>query len=199
MATRIRLARGGSKKKPFYRLVVTDKRSPRDGNFIEKIGTYNPMLASDNKDRFQFKKERVEYWLNTGASPSEKVAVFLWDNGFKNVEKYLPAAFPKSKDEREKIKAEKIAKAKKEAEDKAKKEAEEAKKAEEEVKAQEAQAEQPAKNESAAAPEEQPAEAEKPAENESAAAPEEQQAEAEKPSEVAEDKAEEGDKTEAAS
>jgi small subunit ribosomal protein S16 len=147
MATRIRLARGGSKKKPFYRLVVTDKRSPRDGNFIEKLGTYNPILASDNKERFQFNKERVEYWLKTGASPSEKVAIFLWDNGFKSVEKYLPAAFPKSKDEREKIKSDKLEAAKKEAEAKAQKEAEEAKKAEEEALAKEQEAQKAAEQE----------------------------------------------------
>ncbi len=128
MATRIRLARAGAKKKPFYRLVVTDQRSPRDGNFIEKVGTYNPLLGSDHKERFVFNKERVEYWLKTGATPSEKVAIFLWDNGFKIVEKYLPTSFPKSVEEREKIKADKAAKVaakeQEEAEAKAREEAE---------------------------------------------------------------------------
>ena len=125
MATRIRLARAGAKKKPFYRLVVSDQRAPRDGNFIEKIGTYNPLLSSDNKERFTFDKDRVEYWLKTGATPSEKVAIFLWDNGFKIVEKYLPASFPKSQSERDKIKADKLAKEKAEADAKAKAEADE--------------------------------------------------------------------------
>lgn len=124
MATRIRLARAGAKKKPFYRLVVSDQRAPRDGNFIEKIGTYNPLLSSDNKERFTFDKDRVEYWLKTGATPSEKVAIFLWDNGFEIVEKYLPASFPKFQSERDKIKAEADAKAKAEADEKTKLEAE---------------------------------------------------------------------------
>ncbi len=57
-------------------MVVTDQRSPRDGNFIEKVGTYNPFISSDHKERFVFNKERVEYWLKTGATPSEKVAIF---------------------------------------------------------------------------------------------------------------------------
>lgn len=149
MATRIRLARAGAKKKPFYRLVVTDQRSPRDGNFIEKVGTYNPLLGSDHKERFVFNKERVEYWLKTGATPSEKVAIFLWDNGFKIVEKYLPTSFPKSAEEREKIKAEKLArvaaKAQEEAEAKAREEAEaaaEAAKAAEDNQAAEAKQEE---------------------------------------------------------
>lgn len=135
MATRIRLARGGSKKRPFYRLVVTDKRSPRDGSFIEKIGTYNPLLDDKNENRFTFNKERVEYWLKTGASPSEKVAIFLYNNGFKTVERYLPTQYPKSAKERDAInkkkldeankkKAEQEAKAKAEQEEVAKKEAE---------------------------------------------------------------------------
>ena len=152
MATRLRLARGGSKKKPFYRLVATDVRSPRDGNFIEKLGTYNPMLPAGSKERFTFNKERVEYWLNTGASPSEKVAIFLWDEGFKVVEKYLPKSFPKAKEEREKIKADKIAAAKKEADEKKKVADLEAKKAEDEAAAEAKAAEEAAKAAATPAP-----------------------------------------------
>lgn len=74
MATRIRLARGGSKKRPVYRIVVTDKRNPRDGNFIEKLGTYNPMLPKDSADRFVVDAERAKYWIKNGATPSETLA-----------------------------------------------------------------------------------------------------------------------------
>lgn len=73
MATRIRLARGGSKKRPVYRIVVTDKRNPRDGSFIEKIGTYNPLLPKDSDQRFVVDAERAKYWIAKGATPSETV------------------------------------------------------------------------------------------------------------------------------
>jgi small subunit ribosomal protein S16 len=76
MALRIRLARGGAKKRPFYRIVVTDSRSPRDGRFLEVLGTYNPMLADDHPDRVSLKEERVRYWLGTGAQPSDRVGRF---------------------------------------------------------------------------------------------------------------------------
>lgn len=81
MATKIRLARGGSKKKPFYRIVASDARAPRDGDFIEKLGTYNPALPKDNAARFQYDAERVKYWLGTGAQPTETVARFLRKDG----------------------------------------------------------------------------------------------------------------------
>ena len=77
MATVIRLSRGGAKKRPFYSIVVTDKRSPRDGRFIEKVGTYNPMLAKDHPERVVLKAERIQHWLSTGAKPSDRVAKFL--------------------------------------------------------------------------------------------------------------------------
>lgn len=83
MATRIRLARGGTKKRPYYRIVVTDSRSPRDGKFIEKIGTYNPILAKDDANRVVVAKDRVEYWLGTGAQPSERVARLFDTTGIK--------------------------------------------------------------------------------------------------------------------
>ncbi len=77
MPLRIRLARAGAKKRPFYRIVVADSRSPRDGRFIEKIGTYNPMLAKDHPDRVRLNEERARHWLSVGAQPSDRVARFL--------------------------------------------------------------------------------------------------------------------------
>ncbi|HIB22754.1 MAG TPA: 30S ribosomal protein S16, partial [Rhodospirillales bacterium] len=63
MALKIRLSRGGAKKQPFYRIVVADSRSPRDGRFIERLGTYNPMVAKDSENRITLKEERIKYWL----------------------------------------------------------------------------------------------------------------------------------------
>ena len=81
MAVKIRLARGGAKKKPYYRVVVADERAPRDGNFIEKVGTYNPLLSKDDENRVTLKNERVEYWLANGAQPTDKVALFIKNSG----------------------------------------------------------------------------------------------------------------------
>lgn len=77
MATKIRLARGGSKKRPYYRIVIADIRAPRDGRFIEKVGSYNPMLPKDSAERIQLNVERIKYWLGTGAQPTDRVARFL--------------------------------------------------------------------------------------------------------------------------
>ena len=77
MALSIRLSRGGSKKRPYYRIIVADARSPRDGKFIEKIGSYNPLLAKDNEQRVQIDAERAKYWLSNGAQPTDRVARFL--------------------------------------------------------------------------------------------------------------------------
>lgn len=77
MATKIRLARGGAKKRPFYRIVVADQRSPRDGRFIEKLGTYNPSLPKNDEGRVVFDTERMQHWLSTGAQPTERVERFL--------------------------------------------------------------------------------------------------------------------------
>ena len=77
MAVSIRLSRGGSKKRPYYRIVVADARSPRDGNFIEKIGTYNPLLAKDDEKRVTLNAERAKHWLSVGAQPTDRVARFL--------------------------------------------------------------------------------------------------------------------------
>jgi small subunit ribosomal protein S16 len=81
MSLRIRLSRGGAKKRPFYRIVIADSRSPRDGKFIEKIGTYNPMLPKEGGNRLVIKKDRVKYWVSVGALPSDRVARFLGDAG----------------------------------------------------------------------------------------------------------------------
>jgi small subunit ribosomal protein S16 len=78
MALRIRLSRGGAKKRPYYRIVVTDSRTPRDGRFIEKLGTYNPMLAKD-AERVTLNAERIKHWISQGAVPSDRVARFLGD------------------------------------------------------------------------------------------------------------------------
>ena len=77
MALRIRLSRGGAKKRPFYRIVIADSRSPRDGRFIERVGTYNPLLAKDDERRVTLKQDRIKYWLGVGARPSDRVARFL--------------------------------------------------------------------------------------------------------------------------
>ena len=77
MALSIRLSRGGSKKRPYYRIVVADARSPRDGKFIEKIGNYNPLLAKDAENRIVLDAERAKYWLQNGAQPTDRVARFL--------------------------------------------------------------------------------------------------------------------------
>ena len=81
MALKIRLSRGGAKKRPIYRIVVADTRSPRDGRFIEKIGTYNPMLAKDAAERVVLDAERAKHWIDNGALPTDRVARFLTDAG----------------------------------------------------------------------------------------------------------------------
>jgi small subunit ribosomal protein S16 len=77
MAISIRLSRGGSKKRPYYRIVVADARSPRDGKFIEKIGNYNPLLAKDAPERIVLDADRAKHWLSVGAQPTDRVARFL--------------------------------------------------------------------------------------------------------------------------
>ena len=77
MSLKIRLARGGAKKRPYYRIVVADSRSPRDGRFIEKLGTYNPLLPREHAQRVTLDKERIAHWLKAGAQPSDRVAKFL--------------------------------------------------------------------------------------------------------------------------
>ena len=83
MSMKIRLARGGSKKRPFYRIVAADSRMPRDGRFIEKLGTYNPLLAKDSEERVKMDVERVQYWISQGAQPTDRVARMLEAAGVK--------------------------------------------------------------------------------------------------------------------
>ncbi len=110
MATKIRLARGGSNKRPFYAIVVSDSRMPRDGRFLEKVGTYNPLVAKDSEERVKMKLDRVQFWLDRGAQPTDRIA------------RMLEAAGVKEKAERKNLKkAEPGDKAKKRAEEKAKK------------------------------------------------------------------------------
>ncbi|UVO52238.1 30S ribosomal protein S16 [Sphingomonas sp. SUN019] len=83
MALSIRLSRGGSKKRPYYRIVVADARSPRDGKFIEKIGNYNPLLSKDDEKRVVLDGDRAKHWLSVGAQPTDRVARFLDVAGIK--------------------------------------------------------------------------------------------------------------------
>lgn len=83
MAVAIRLARGGSKKRPYYRIVVSDSRNARDGRFIEKVGTYNPLLAKDSPERVKLDADRISHWLSVGAQPSDRVLRFLDAAGIK--------------------------------------------------------------------------------------------------------------------
>jgi small subunit ribosomal protein S16 len=81
MALKIRLARAGAKKRPYYHIVVADSRSPRDGRFIEKVGSYNPMLPSDHADRIHLSDDRIAHWLSEGATATDRVAKFLGKAG----------------------------------------------------------------------------------------------------------------------
>lgn len=110
---KIRMARAGAKKKPFYHIVVTDSRQPRDGKFIERLGTYNPMLPREHADRVTLKGERIQYWISKGAQASDRVAIFLGKAGLaamperkNNTQKSAPKA---KMVERAKEKASKIA------------------------------------------------------------------------------------------
>ncbi|WP_018997886.1 30S ribosomal protein S16 [Hirschia maritima] len=81
MALKIRLARGGSKKRPYYRIVVADSRMPRDGRFIEKVGHYNPLLAKDDENRVGFDADKIKEWMGKGAKPTDRVARFISEAG----------------------------------------------------------------------------------------------------------------------
>lgn len=131
MAISLRLSRGGAKKRPYYRIVVADSLSPRDGKYLEQIGTYNPVLAKDDPARVKLNEDRARYWVGVGAQPSDRVARFLDAAGIKE----RPARNNPNK-------AEPGAKAKERAEEKAAKlaEAEEAAKTAAEAPAEEAPA-----------------------------------------------------------
>ena len=81
MALKIRMSRGGAKKRPFYRIIVADSRMPRDGRYIEKLGTYNPLLPKDHDDRLTLDLDRAKHWISQGAKPSDRIARFLDDAG----------------------------------------------------------------------------------------------------------------------
>lgn len=153
MALALRLSRGGRKNRPHYSIVVADKRYPRDGRFIEKLGTYNPLLAKDDAARVVLNAERITYWMSQGAIASDRVAIFLGKAGI--------APMPAQKNNPQK--AEPSKKTKQMTAEKAKKredQAEAAKQAEEDAKAAAAQAKADAEAAAAApAPEEAPAEA----------------------------------------
>ena len=120
---KIRLARGGRKNIPFYRIVATNSTSPRDSKFLEKLGTFNPLALDSDEKKIVINKERVEYWLSVGAIPSEKVAKFLIDLGCKGAEKHKPNFKPKQKGDGLKKKALEKLKLEKEAAEKAAEEA----------------------------------------------------------------------------
>ena len=159
MSLRIRLARGGAKKRPFYRIVVADSRSPRDGRFIEKIGTYNPMLAKDHPNRVRLNEERAKHWLSVGARASDRVTRFLAAaelTDARQVPEQTKKSKPKAKAlEREAARAEKAAGAAAEAAEPAEETAApEAEAAAPEAEAAAPEAEAAAPEEEAAAPEE---------------------------------------------
>ncbi|MEM6382988.1 MAG: 30S ribosomal protein S16 [Pseudomonadota bacterium] len=121
MAIKLRLARGGSKKRPYYSIVAADARAPRDGRYIEKVGSYNPMLAKDNDNRVQLNTDRIQHWLSVGAQPTDRVLRFLDEAGLakreprNNPQKAEPGAKAKEraeeKTEKERMKAEAAAEA----------------------------------------------------------------------------------------
>ena len=183
MATKMRLARGGSKKRPFYRIVIADERAPRDGNFIEKIGNFNPMVPKDHKERVVISKERAEHWLKVGAQPTDRVQRILAELGMMDAPKFTE----KTKKHLPKAKAQERTKAKEEAAVKAEEDAKaaaEAAKAEAEKPAAEEQPQAEAAPEAEAVAEETPAAPEEePAASEDAPAEPEAAAEEEKPKE----------------
>ena len=115
MSLRIRLSRGGAKKRPFYRIVVAEATSPRDGRFVEKVGTYNPMLPKDHADRVILNGERIKHWLGVGAQPTDRLHKLLGQAGlmepFKYNEQPKKSAPGKKRTEREAEEAAKAAKA----------------------------------------------------------------------------------------
>jgi small subunit ribosomal protein S16 len=117
MAVSLRLSRGGSKKRPYYRIVVANSRSPRDGNYLEQIGTYNPLLAKDDANRVKLNDDRARYWLGVGAQPTDRVARFLDKAGIKeraatvNPKKGEPGAKAKERAEERATKAAEAAEA----------------------------------------------------------------------------------------
>ncbi len=128
MALKIRLTRGGSKKRPYYRIIVADVRAPRDGRYIEKIGSYDPMLPKDHADRIKFDVARVEYWLSVGAKPTDRIARFLQSAKIGSVTRTIPNQTKKNQlKAKAKLRLEEAAAKAEEAKAEAKAKAEEAK------------------------------------------------------------------------
>ena len=151
MAIALRLSRGGAKKRPYYRIVAADSRKPRDGKYLEQIGTYNPLLAKDDDKRIQLNEDRARYWLGVGAQPSDRVARFLDAAGIReraarsNPNKAEPGEKAKERAEEKAAKVAEAEEARKAAEEEAKAPAEEA--PAEEAPAEEAAAEETATEE----------------------------------------------------
>lgn len=119
MALKIRLSRGGSKARPYYRIVIADARAPRDGRFIERVGSYNPMLPKDHPERLIFNEERLTYWYGVGARPTDRVARFMDQLNLCNVKHSIPQQTKQDKPKAkalERIKEKEEARAAKEAE-----------------------------------------------------------------------------------
>ncbi|WP_284945750.1 30S ribosomal protein S16 [Acidisoma cladoniae] len=108
MSVKIRLARAGAHKRPFYHIVVADSRSPRDGRFIEKVGSYNPMLPQEHADRIKLVPERITHWLSNGALPTDRVARFIGHAGLAPMPAYReqPVQSAPKKKAQERAKAE---------------------------------------------------------------------------------------------
>ena len=130
MAIALRLSRGGAKKRPYYRIVAADSRYPRDGRYLEQIGTYNPLLAKDDEKRVQLNEDRAKYWLGVGAQPNDRVARFLEAAGIReraarnNPNKAEPGEKAKERAEEKASKAAEAEEARKAAEEEANKPAE---------------------------------------------------------------------------
>ena len=126
MAIALRLSRGGAKKRPYYRIVAADSRYPRDGRYLEQIGTYNPLLAKDDENRVNLNEDRARYWLGVGAQPSDRVARFLDAAGIReraarnNPNKAEPGEKAKERAEEKAAKIAEAEEAKKAAEEEAK-------------------------------------------------------------------------------
>jgi len=153
MALSIRMSRGGAKKRPFYRIVVADSRMPRDGRFIERVGSYNPLLSKDDPNRVKLNEERIKHWLSQGATPTDRVARFL---GEANI-----TAMPAQRINPQKAKPKAKAQERMKAEAEAKEAAEAAAKEKAEAPAEEAPAEEAATEDAPAAEEASAAEEEK--------------------------------------
>lgn len=163
MALKIRLSRGGRKARPFYRIVVADSRMARDGRYIERVGSYNPLLNDQDENRVSLVKERIEYWLSQGAQPTERVAMFLGKAGLIAMPAQPVRPKKSQQGEKQKMLADDKAEKRREAEEAAKAAEEEAKAAAAAAAAAPAE-EAPAEEAAAEAPAEAPAEEETKAE-----------------------------------